>query len=546
MSPRPAEIRVVADRERRRRGWTGRLQQVRLRTKIAVPTVLLAVLPAIAVGALSRLKARDHVLRTAIEDVLFDTDAKASLIAEFVDGVQRDLRFLGTLPEIAELADCEASDTEREKVDGLRASAAHAMSVFMQGKRAYYQLRYINEKGREAVRLNSEGGHIAIAPVDVLQAKAHRYYVREALVLEPGRIYVSPMDLNWEHGVIEDPPKRVVRYATRVAGVSGEERGVVVVNLSANELLSLVGPIEPGTEAWLIDASGTCLGHLPMGDIGAARFPIGPARGRVDNCDPSVVDELLANAQGDRYGTLGDYLVSVSEIHYDQAAASRHWKLVLSRPKSALESPLLSLTRLEFMVVALVLIIAVVLGIFLGDYVTRPIEKLRQATDRIAAGNLDEHVEIRTADEIEELAQHFNTMTQELRSAHDRLANWNEQLAHEVEAKTEDLQRIQSGLARTDKLASIGQMTSGVMHEIGNPLAAIKTKIQVAQEIGVDSGCSVLLSEIVAEVDRLAGFLHSFSRLSRPTAGASGYPCRYRTGKTFRRSAGTSIRSGRC
>lgn len=59
-------------------------------------------------------------------------------------------------------------------------------------------------------------------------------------------------------------------------------------------------------------------------------------------------------------------------------------------------------------------------------------------------------------------------------------------------------------------------MTAGVMHEIGNPLAAIKTKIQVAEEDGdVGEGSRVLLSELLHEVDRLATFLRSFSRLAR-------------------------------
>jgi signal transduction histidine kinase len=59
-------------------------------------------------------------------------------------------------------------------------------------------------------------------------------------------------------------------------------------------------------------------------------------------------------------------------------------------------------------------------------------------------------------------------------------------------------------------------MTAGVMHEIGNPLAAIKTKIQVAEEEGaICDDCVQLRSEVIGEVDRLASFLRSFSRLAK-------------------------------
>lgn len=58
------------------------------------------------------------------------------------------------------------------------------------------------------------------------------------------------------------------------------------------------------------------------------------------------------------------------------------------------------------------------------------------------------------------------------------------------------LQRLQGGIARADKLASIGQITAGVMHEVGNPLAAIKAKIQVAREDDdLCEECEGLLSE---------------------------------------------------
>jgi len=106
-------------------------------------------------------------------------------------------------------------------------------------------------------------------------------------------------------------------------------------------------------------------------------------------------------------------------------------------------------------------------------------------------------------------------MVTKLSESRNELSGWNEKLKEEVLQQTEAIQKMQSGMARADKLASIGQITAGVMHEVGNPLTAIKMKIQVAQEDDESTNQKELLVEILKEVDRLANFLHFFSRYSR-------------------------------
>jgi len=185
-------------------------------------------------------------------------------------------------------------------------------------------------------------------------------------------------------------------------------------------------------------------------------------------------------------------------------------------PQASTQGQIHHLSIILLVVMTLILCVATILGIFIGNYFARPIEQLQKATQDIAGGDLEKHVDIATGDEIESLANDFNTMTEKLRDAQEKSSQWNIELKQEVDRQTGVLQMLQKGMARTDKLASIGQITAGVMHEVGNPLTAIKTKIQVADEDNELYGKSRdLLHEILGEVDRLAGFLHSFSRLGK-------------------------------
>ncbi len=62
---------------------------------------------------------------------------------------------------------------------------------------------------------------------------------------------------------------------------------------------------------------------------------------------------------------------------------------------------------------------------------------------------------------------------QELRSAHARLLNLNENLEQRVLERTEALAQSEKQIAQADRLASIGQLSSGIAHEINNPLGVI-------------------------------------------------------------------------
>ncbi len=256
------------------RPWPRRLQHVRVRTKIVVPMVMLAVGPATLLGTFMISSMRDFLRQSAIEDLEFETSSKAQAIRGFLQTVQQDLSFLAQGKTIRHLADAEAVEpaarASSQQVAALREDVEREFLVFSQGKRAYYQVRYLDRNGHEVVRLNVEEGQPLAVPVELLQDKSDRYYVTEAFALHPNQIYVSPMDLNVEHGKLESPLRGVVRYATTVSGTDGLARGLLVINVYADYLLSLIGPLPPQTEAWLVDkgatyggtSGGTYLGYV--------------------------------------------------------------------------------------------------------------------------------------------------------------------------------------------------------------------------------------------------------------------------------------------
>ncbi len=114
---------------------------------------------------------------------------------------------------------------------------AREFSLFARRKPNYFQVRFIDSEGMEVVRINNSALGQEIVPHSEMQNKRSRYYFQEAIKLAEGDVYISPLDLNVEHGEIEQPIKPTLRFAAPVYDGYGKKRGIVIINYAPDELL---------------------------------------------------------------------------------------------------------------------------------------------------------------------------------------------------------------------------------------------------------------------------------------------------------------------
>src|ERR1039457_87513 len=101
--------------------------------------------------------------------------------------------------------------------------------------------------------------------------------------------------------------------------------------------------------------------------------------------------------------------------------------------------------------------------------------ELVEATQRVGRGDLSATLLVRSSDELRILANSFNEMNVSLAKTRRELENLTDDLEHQVEDRTAALKSAQEVLARSEKLASLGQLSASIAHEINNPLAGILT-----------------------------------------------------------------------
>ena len=103
--------------------------------------------------------------------------------------------------------------------------------------------------------------------------------------------------------------------------------------------------------------------------------------------------------------------------------------------------------------------------------------------ERIGSGDFSQRISIKTGDELEGLADQFNHMGGRLQESYADLENKVEQRTAELRQSLNDLRTAQDRLIQTEKLASLGQLTAGIAHEIKNPLNFVNNFSAVSTEL---------------------------------------------------------------
>ena len=144
------------------------------------------------------------------------------------------------------------------------------------------------------------------------------------------------------------------------------------------------------------------------------------------------------------------------------------------------------------------LVISAALGLFGSRLITRPLERLTNATKEVAKGKFDIQVESSSRDEINDLSLSFN------------------QMATELDYREKALKGAQAALVQSEKMAAFGQLGAGIAHEIKNPLAGILGLTQLSlRKTEEDDPIYKNLSIIEKETNRCTTIIQNLLKFAR-------------------------------
>ncbi|MDQ6970542.1 MAG: response regulator [Mariprofundus sp.] len=220
------------------------VRNLSLQAKLTVIVLIATLIPIMIIATYSYEKASTSYAKAAeLLDSARLKEAK-STIDHALNQVPHDLDFLAQFHDLKRYLLWHAIGADGEANQWLR-STINGFYSFMQSNDQYMQLRVIDTKGWEVIRINRDNnGAVSISEKKDLQRQNESDYFIQTMQLPAHKYYVSRLNLNREHGKVQQPYTPVIRYALPMIDKNGTRHGIIIINLFASTFLNQVNHLD--------------------------------------------------------------------------------------------------------------------------------------------------------------------------------------------------------------------------------------------------------------------------------------------------------------
>jgi signal transduction histidine kinase len=260
--------------------------------------------------------------------------------------------------------------------------------------------------------------------------------------------------------------------------------GVLVAEIDLKNIWNLVDQITIGESgiAFLLSEKGLVIAHKDKEKV----------LDRKNYSSYPFFRELTSEAEGIATYNIDeeDYILVYVKI------PQLNWGVVVQQLQSEAFSLARQMQIRVLVFTAITILVALGLGVLGVKRLTKPLVKLVQGVREYASGNLQHKIDMKTHDELGELAQEFNSM------AHSLLVN-------------------QQELQKMERLEALSRFAALVSHEIRNPLNSMNINMQILRRLidrkEVSPERRIKYLEVISsEISRINDLVTNFLTIARP------------------------------
>ncbi len=445
---------------------------------------------------LARLQSHVEQLAVKLDESVFAArnDAAAFASAATLEGLIRATENGGIDPEGG-----IDRDTWRDRL-------ARRFAAELAAKPSYLKFRLIGiaDEGRELVRVDRFDTYdaIRIVPEPELQPKGSRFFFTETLRTPRGQVYVSPITLNQEDGVIYEPHAPMLRTGVPIFTSAGQPFGIVLINVDMRPIFTrLKIPEHTSGAVYIVNDEGDFLLHPDRAkEFG---FDLGK-RHRLPDDFPALADLHTSATTGHRLFLAPDgteYGVAFTPLN---PAGGPRVTLVEITPKDQLLRSTRAVRDSSLLAGLFAAACAALLAIIVARSLGKPVVQLTTAVNAFASGR-SAPLPVSAPGEMGVLARAFQDMRTEVGTLRSDLEQRVATRTAELEAANKELEAF----------------SYSVSHDLRAPLRAVDGFSEALQS---DYGPSLppdacrYLHQIREGAQRMGALIDdllAFSRLSR-------------------------------
>ena len=264
---------------------------------------------------------------------------------------------------------------------------------------AFRQISILDSQGMERLKFSEI---LAFLPSDLQNRSGETAYSKAI----QGEVYVGPVRTS-------DRAEPYIVIAMPLMETPRKTIGVLIAHVNLRFLWEVIAGsrFRRGGYAYLIDENGEVLAHQDPSLV----------LKRLNLRELAKVQRFLANRASDPApAELGAGINGAQVLSTYAEVPDLRWAVIVEQPAVEALADLEQLHRYSILLIGTGLLVGSGIIVWLSRKISRPIQELRQAVRTIRGGNLEHRAEITTGDEVEDLAQEFNDMTEALQTSYAR------------------------------------------------------------------------------------------------------------------------------
>jgi two-component system NtrC family sensor kinase len=453
--------------------------------------------------------AKAMIVEEKLQGIYLNAVTRAKDIERTFINAHKDINYLRSSLAMQFLLDIPVSKPDAATY--WRSLVERELDLFLSMRPECESVGLIDEYGDEVVVLFKNGGRIISLTDDQKRNRLTASFYVDTASLEKFGVAAIQMRNSVEPGR-DLGGVTLIRYATKVFDKSGKPRFVVYMDINGLDLSHRLSQTsyERRRQAAMITNEGNYI-YNPYAKVSDTVPPAPATRNIKEEFHSRVVNQLLSGRRG-VISDDGDNLFSYIPL-YPQIGNKDFFYVVMDKYPRDLIVPRLEAIKETYIKGAVsALILCLALSALLSWALTRNIAKLRDGVDSLGRRQLDFRLDIKSGDEIESLANSYNTMA-------DSIQEYSHTLERKVEERTARVKEVEQKLASAEKLSAIGFLAAGVAHEINNPIAVIATRLElIRRELKKGQVDEVILKDLdtisrhVERISKIASGLLTFAR----------------------------------